>query len=195
MLNGAWWIMIYELVITLGQTTMILSKSIEDYRITMMALLATSIPLLIIQIDYVIQYTRSFVPKGPATVYVAGYIVLVIMQYLWILIYGSKNTTFFGKLGKIRDTNEHAYYAEKIVPTSIIVEEMVDKNPMYYTEFPERVQAVHPYQADLEDPNELSFEKDEILEVAERKGNWWQARKHTGAVGIIPSNYFVAIDT
>ncbi|KAG1450072.1 hypothetical protein G6F56_008456 [Rhizopus delemar] len=140
MLNGAWWIMIYELVITLGQTAMIFSKSIEDYRITMMVLLATSIPLLIIQIDYVIQYTRSFVPKGPATVYVAGYIVL----YLWILIYGSKSTTFFGKLGKIRDTNEHAYYAEKIVPTSIIVEEIVDKNPMYCNEFPERVQAIHP---------------------------------------------------
>lgn len=43
--------------------------------------------------------------------------------------------------------------------------------------------------ASADDPNELSFKKGEVLEVVERKGNWWQARKSDGTVGIIPSNY------
>jgi SHO1 osmosensor len=44
-------------------------------------------------------------------------------------------------------------------------------------------------KASVQDPNELSFDKGEILEIVDRKGNWWQARKNNGAIGIIPSNY------
>ena len=43
--------------------------------------------------------------------------------------------------------------------------------------------------ASTDDPTELSFRKGEMLEVVEKKGNWWQARKGDGTMGIIPSNY------
>jgi hypothetical protein len=33
-LNGAWWVMMYELLIIVGQMVMILSGSVEHYRIT-----------------------------------------------------------------------------------------------------------------------------------------------------------------
>lgn len=77
-------------------------------------------------------------------------------------------------------------------------------------EFTEKVQALHSCElkhcpnlfiekkkislvfidkANSADPNELSFDKGEILEIVDRKGNWWQARKSNGAIGIIPSNY------
>lgn len=64
-----------------------------------MTFLASSIPLLTIQVDYVIQYTRSNIPKIPATAYVSGYIILLTVQYVWILVLGSDKSTFFGRLG------------------------------------------------------------------------------------------------
>ena len=44
-------------------------------------------------------------------------------------------------------------------------------------------------QGSPEDPNELSFEKDEVLDILDKRGNWWQARKSDGTTGIVPSNY------
>lgn len=49
-------------------------------------------------------------------------------------------------------------------------------------------------QANPDDATELSFAKGENLEVVERKGNWWQARKQDGTIGIVPSNYVSVLE-
>ncbi|KAI9149826.1 Transmembrane osmosensor [Blastocladiella emersonii ATCC 22665] len=56
--------------------------------------------------------------------------------------------------------------------------------------FAYRAKALFAYAANPEDPQEVSFDKDEIMDIANPHGNrWWQARRANGQVGIVPSNY------
>lgn len=98
----------------------------------MLTFLATSIPLLTIQIDYVAQYSKPNIPKMPANAYVAGYIVLVIIQYMWVVVIGSDESTRLGRLGSFPNESqltppsrfEPEFYSEKMLqslPSSMIV--------------------------------------------------------------------------
>jgi hypothetical protein len=37
--------------------------------------------------------------------------------------------------------------------------------------------------ASPDDPNELSFSKGEMLDILDKTGKWWQAKKSDGTVG------------
>ncbi|KAJ7244971.1 hypothetical protein B0H12DRAFT_1308147 [Mycena haematopus] len=47
--------------------------------------------------------------------------------------------------------------------------------------------------ADATDPNEISFHKHEVLDIAHTRGRWLVARKADGSTGIVPSTYLEVI--
>ncbi|KAJ7919307.1 hypothetical protein B0H13DRAFT_1989239 [Mycena leptocephala] len=56
-----------------------------------------------------------------------------------------------------------------------------------------KAKALYAYSASADDPNEISFSKGEILDIVDKQGKWWQAKKADGSVGIAPSNYLQII--
>ena len=47
-----------------------------------------------------------------------------------------------------------------------------------------------PDTASPDDPNEISFTKNEIMDIVDKQGKWWHARKADGTVG---SAYFCLV--
>lgn len=63
-----------------------------------------------------------------------------------------------------------------------------------HNRFPHRAKAIYPYDANPDDPNELDFAKGEIFEIDPIPGSrWWDAKKQTGEVGIVPHNYMILL--
>ncbi|CAO3591752.1 unnamed protein product [Absidia cylindrospora] len=268
-LQGAWWIVVYQVIIVSGHTLIFMRGILANYRLAVITMLAISIPLLTMQIDYILQYSKpAQLNRMAANAYAAGYIGLVLIQYTWVLVLGSEPKSYLGQLAQDDHSMESSlvepqFYSEKqasnnintgsttihasgdslqefsqvymphaittpagnntntqqpsatttttpttttpannTAHTAIPIEPssepsaqpqdsqsltQIDANDV---DFKEKVQAIHAYQANPQDPNELDFEKGEVVEIVDRKGNWWQARKADGRVGIIPSNYF-----
>ncbi|KAJ8083329.1 hypothetical protein PM082_009201 [Marasmius tenuissimus] len=61
--------------------------------------------------------------------------------------------------------------------------------PAEKTDVPYKTKALYAYTASPDDPNELSFAKGETLEILDKQGKWWHARKQDGTIGIAPYNY------
>jgi hypothetical protein len=45
--------------------------------------------------------------------------------------------------------------------------------------------------ASPDDPNEISFSKGEILDIVDKQGKWWQAKKADGSIGSTPNSCII----
>ncbi|KAI7897688.1 uncharacterized protein BX663DRAFT_527580 [Cokeromyces recurvatus] len=193
-----WWIIIYELLLVGSILFSIWRQVFHHYQLMFLVFLGVSIALLTIYIDQLLFFHSS---GDQATS--AGAIILIIIEFFWVILFGSTEDSFVNQFiysqftvntnNTVNRVQIHTSPKESKValsspehpPSSIhIVSPIMMPQPTI------TVTALHPYTANPEDPNELSFAKDEVLEILNKSGNWWQAKKRDGTIGIVPSNYF-----
>jgi len=66
---------------------------------------------------------------------------------------------------------------------------VINDSPPYSEIIHGRAEAMYPYTPPDEEPYEISIKKGDILEILDRSGKWWDARREDGTRGIVPSNY------
>ncbi|EMR10852.1 hypothetical protein PNEG_00998 [Pneumocystis murina B123] len=204
----SWWVTVYQFFIIFCVITVILSNSGNTYRIALVGLITVALFSQALLCDTMLYYSK---PSQRAIA--SGCIFLSIVDVLWILYYGTSNDSVYHLW-----TNSYISESSENIEKNFISKVTSDKDitsddnhvAMTYTtqehrplnfldstvnstavqhEYPHKVKAIYSYNANPDDPREISFHKNEILEISDVTGKWWQARKHDGTVGIIPSNY------
>ncbi|KAI9000182.1 hypothetical protein BC832DRAFT_562690 [Gaertneriomyces semiglobifer] len=209
-ISSGWFHIFYYLVLLIGLTMAISTASLEHYRLAIVAFLAISFVFITQDLEVSL---RSRGADG-AAVWAAGSFFLAFAHIPLILFLGAGEDTVvngFGRDGSVsftlpRGNTRFGFGGAKQPngPQNIGVPSMteapvpleaVTTGPMGgETDAPIlRATAMFQYEANPEDPTEVSFSKGDVLEVLNNKGKWWQVRltKPDGTVvtGIAPSNY------
>ena len=70
---------------------------------------------------------------------------------------------------------------------------MRDRQSKVATFYAHKALTLYNYNADPDDPSEISFKKGETLDILDLEGKWWQAKRVAPngevTIGIAPSNY------
>ncbi|KAG2208905.1 hypothetical protein INT47_011045 [Mucor saturninus] len=199
-----WWIIIFELVFVVG--TIVLLGLNKFYHFKHMIYLLMSVSL--VYLTWLVQYTLDNDGDPGARAAAAGSCMLIIVQFIWAICLTSPAGSWFSRNGaqnfknssvgvtganltrKFSNTVRNTTSNNRKTPNSPLPPRRDEEfgSPNGNTDFEQAV-ALHDYQGSAEDPNELSFSKNERLEILDKRGNWWQARKQDGSTGIVPSNY------
>lgn len=187
----SWFIIFLNLFVILGTAAVVSSHRINQYRPALMAFFATCLVFDSQAVSLFIHLDSSYQAAG------AGYIFLSIIFIVWITVLGSDNqqrskAATYSSSGVIIGSN----VTPTMIPLSQTTPSIVSQNQVVVSpnaEYAYKARALYDYTASPEDPNELNFNKDDVLDIVDNKGKWWQARRADGVIGIVPSNYLQII--
>ncbi|KAJ2892724.1 Transmembrane osmosensor [Coemansia aciculifera] len=213
--GNTWAMMGYMLLLAIALVLAIVYGSLNRYRLVFLTLISVALSLNFGTIGYYINASI-----GALQAMSAGLIFAEIMLFFWVLILGSGPGTFLAELtgvgsemrGNGRSSGEHtmsrvSHYRHTVNSntnsggrgsivdyyTSDLNQSTVSGKGADATSIVYKARALYPYEANPDDPNEVSIAKEEIILVIDDSGKWWQVKKEDGSVGIAPSNYLARV--
>ncbi|KAJ2766171.1 Transmembrane osmosensor [Coemansia nantahalensis] len=212
-----WFMIAYLFVVEFALIAAVTTGSLQKYRLALVAIISVGLSLNVGHIGFYINAT-----VGALQAMSAGLIFVEITLFFWVLILGSGPGTYFADLcgttsdkSHVLPTNEvsmartnyrrtmtsvapsgaggaggastYGDYYSSDLNHSVLSGKPTDASTVY------KARALYAYDANADDPNEVSIVKDEIMLVVDDSGKWWQVKKEDGSVGIAPSNYLTRV--
>ncbi|ORX51925.1 hypothetical protein DM01DRAFT_1408398 [Hesseltinella vesiculosa] len=183
-LSHSWWVVIYNAAVLVIIAGTLWKKATGLLSPLILSLVTVGIVYSTEEVAYYLEHDRrsAFFVTG------SGGIICIFANFMWLTVFGIQLPITGDGMPLCMNRSEKP---NDDTPSKIEDLE-VEQHTVYvtpHTDFEIPVVALHAYGANPDDPNELSFEKGEVLYVHEKRGSWWQAKKTNGAVGMIPSNY------
>ncbi|KAJ2711816.1 Transmembrane osmosensor [Coemansia spiralis] len=214
---STWFMIVYLFVVEFALIAAIVTNTLSKYRLALLAIISIG---LSVNVGHIGFYINANV--GVLQAMSAGLIFVEITLFFWVLILGSGPGTYLAELcGTGADGKSHMlpvndvsmartsyrrtmasvagsaiaggrassygdYYSSDMTQ-SVLSGKPTDASTVY------KARALYAYEANADDPNEVSIAKDEILLVIDDSGKWWQVKKEDGSVGIAPSNYLTRL--
>ncbi|RCI05741.1 hypothetical protein CU098_013640 [Rhizopus stolonifer] len=143
--GGAWWIIVYELMLIIITSTILTTNTYAHYRYMILTFLAASISMVTYQIDFVLPVTKFTAGyRSGASAYAAGYIILMIIQFLWVIVFGSeKEMGQQYEMTAKTDSPEHNRVASPTHPATVEPNMTSSEIAPPNFEYREKVQALH----------------------------------------------------
>ncbi|KAI9505222.1 Transmembrane osmosensor [Coemansia spiralis] len=211
-----WFMIVYLFVLALALVLAIITNTLNQYRLALLTMLGVGLSATIGHIGYYINAV-----SGTLQAMSAGLIFVEITMFFWVLVLGSGPGTYLASLCGMSSEGKSAagismanvstarpnyratvhstagagaggsiitdYYASELSQSVISSKQPDPASDMY------KARALYAYESNPDDPNEVSIVKDEIMQVIDDSGKWWQVKKDDGTVGIAPSNYLTRI--
>ncbi|KAJ2482908.1 Transmembrane osmosensor [Coemansia sp. RSA 2131] len=210
-----WFMIVYLFMLAFALLVTICTNTLHKYRLALLAMISIGLSLNVGHIGYYINAS-----VGVLQAMSAGLIFVEITLFFWVLILGSGPGTYLADLcdtgadgmgnalpmanvSKARTsyrqtmnmTTNAAAGASTITDyySSELNQSVMSGKPRDSITGVYKARALYAYDANPDDPNEVSIAKDEVMLVIDDSGKWWQVKKDDGSVGIAPSNYITRI--
>lgn len=189
-----WFYAIFSFFVLAGMYFIVCAGLLAQYRVTALSFVAITFTFSVLAIQ-----NLTFKLEPATIVATIGYFLFTFVLFFWMLTVGHLGEmsdlapTFNTNMANFSRDQEVGFHLPnpRFNPSGDF--QGLGFGTMESINYNIETRALYSYQGNPSDPNELPFEKGDILFVGETHGKWWPARNSAGRTGTVPSNYLEII--